>query len=310
MADNKKETVKETVETTGHQWDDDEGYPLKEYNNPLPRWWLYTFYATIVWSVIYWILYPAWPLVNDYTRGVLGWSQYSQLEEELAEAREMQKVWDDKLATLSLEQISNDNTLLQYAISGGKAVFGDNCAPCHGSGGVGSHAKGFPALVDDDWLFGGTLADIEESVQNGRTGTMPAHEEKYDGALNAQQVDVLTDYVLSLSGLGHDAQKAVAGKELFEGEAACVVCHGDSGKGSLKDVAFGDPIDRSVGAPDLTDAIWLYGGDRTTIRTSIAKGRTGKMPAWGEGFSGFGRKLDPLSIKEVTLYVHSLGGGR
>ncbi|MBF0622222.1 MAG: cytochrome-c oxidase, cbb3-type subunit III [Magnetococcales bacterium] len=298
------------VETTGHQWDDDEGYPLKEFNNPLPKWWLYTFYATIIWAIVYWVLYPAWPLPNGNTEGMLGWTQKKQLAEEIRVAKEAQKPFDNKLASLSLEEINKDNSLLQYAISGGKAIFGDNCAPCHGSGGVGSKAHGFPTLVDDDWIFGGTLADINETVQNGRTGAMPAHLESADGAFTQAQVNDLAEYVLSISNQSHDAVKAGRGDTLFHGEASCNACHGDNGRGSLKDTFDGERLDKATGAPNLTDAVWLYGGSRETITQTIARGRTGKMPAWGEGFEGFGRQLDPLSIKQVVLYVHSLGGGQ
>ncbi|MBF0589982.1 MAG: cytochrome-c oxidase, cbb3-type subunit III [Magnetococcales bacterium] len=302
MADEKK-----PVETTGHQWDDDEGYPLKEYNNPLPKWWLYTFYATIVWAVIYWVFFPAWPTLSGFTKGTLGWSQYKQLDEEIATAKAAQKPFDDQLAKMSLKEISQDPRLLQYAISGGKAVFGDNCAPCHGSGGIG--AKGFPTLVDDDWLYGGSLAAIHETIDSGRTGAMPAHLEAHDGSFNTAQVENLTDYVLSLSNQPHDAAQAFKGKALFNGEAGCNGCHGDLGNGSLKGTMEGEALEASVGAPNLTDGIWLYGGSRKAINQSIAKGRNGKMPAWGSGFEGFGRKLDPLSIKEVSLYVHTLSGG-
>ncbi len=298
---------KQPVETTGHQWDDDEGYPLKEYNNPLPKWWLYTFYATIIWAVIYWIFYPAWPLLDGFTKGRLGWSQYKQLEEETAAAKAAQKPFDDQLAKLSLKEISQDPRLLQYAISGGKAVFGDNCAPCHGSGGIG--AKGFPALVDDDWLYGNSLTAIHTTIDGGRSGMMPAHLDSADGAFSSDQVEDLTDYVLSLSKAQHDASRALRGKALFHGEAGCTGCHGDSAKGSFKDTVAGEAIDDGTGAPNLTDGIWLYGGSREAVRESIALGRNGKMPAWGSGFEGFGRQLDPLSIKEVALYVHSLSGG-
>ncbi|MBF0370791.1 MAG: cytochrome-c oxidase, cbb3-type subunit III [Magnetococcales bacterium] len=297
------------VETTGHQWDDDEGYPLKEYNNPLPSWWLYTFYATIVWSVIYWFLYPAWPLANDFTKGMLGWSQYKQLDEEMAAAKALQKPFDEKLAALSTAEIASDPKLLAYAISGGKATFGDNCAPCHGSGGIGAKVDGFPSLVDDDWLYGGTLEAIEETIQYGRAGNMPAHLDAADGAFSQAQVSDLTQYVLGLSGRAQDKDAAGRGEELYKGDAACYACHGDNGKGSLIDTADGEPLDPSMGAPNLSDGLWLYGGAPERIMETISYGRIGKMPAWGEGFEGFGRQLDPLTIKEVTLYVHSLGGG-
>ncbi|MBF0310591.1 MAG: cytochrome-c oxidase, cbb3-type subunit III [Magnetococcales bacterium] len=299
MADNKQ------VETTGHQWDDEEGFPLKEYNNPLPRWWLYSFYATIIWSVIYWILYPAWPLAQDYTKGLLGWSMHGQLQAELDQAEKLREPFLKQLAATPLDQVSKDPKLLQFARAGGKSIFGDNCAPCHRGGGEGG--PGFPALVDDDWLYGGKLETLVETITNGRQGQMPAHLDTAGGALKGNQVDDLTQFVLSLSNKATDKDAAKRGEELFKGEAGCQTCHGEHGKGSLKDTVAGAAIDHGIGAPNLTDGIWLYGGDAKTIRESIAKGRSGQMPAWGESAV---RKLDPVSIRQVALYVHTLGGGQ
>lgn len=298
------------VETTGHQWDEDEGYPLKEYNNPLPKWWLYSFYGTIVWAVIYWVLYPAWPLVTDYTHGILGWSMHRQLDEELAEARALQKPFNDRLEKMSLVEITRDPQMLQYAVAGGKSIFGDNCAPCHGSGGTGSKSGGFPVLVDDDWLMSGTIEGIADTITNGHVAMMPAHQKEYGGSFDAKQVDDLTQFVLSLSGQGSNKEAQARGGELFKGEAGCRNCHGDHGKGSAKDTLDGAPMEKSIGAPNLTDAIWLYGGDEATVRLSIAKGRSGRMPAWGPGTEGANHKLTPLAIKQVAVYVHSLGGGQ
>lgn len=302
------ENQENQVGTTGHQWDDEEGYPLKEWNNPLPKWWIYSFYATIVWAVIYWFIYPAWPVGNGFTKGSLEWSQYKQLDEEMAEAMKMKKPFLDKLAATPIDKIKEDPKLLAFAMSGGKAVFGDNCAPCHGSAGTGS--KGFPNLTDDSWLYGGSLADIQETLNNGRAGMMPAHLETAGGAFSQSQVNDLTEYVLTLSGQGGDPAASGRGKALFMGEAACATCHGEKGVGSLKGMAEGEEVDNSIGAPNLTDSLWLYGGDRATIMETIAKGRNGKMPAWGEGFEGFGKQLDPLAIKQVALYVQALGGGQ
>ncbi|MBF0124789.1 MAG: cytochrome-c oxidase, cbb3-type subunit III [Magnetococcales bacterium] len=294
------------VSTTGHQWDNDEGYPLQEYNNPLPKWWLYTFYATIVYAIVYWVLYPAWPLANGFTKGLLASSMYQELAQEEAAAKATRQPLEKQLADLSLEEIARNNNMLQFAMSSGKAVFGDNCAPCHGTGGVGAQAKGFPILVDDDWLYGGTLAAIQESITNGRNGQMPAHLQTAGGNLSVEQVNDLTQFVLSLSQRANDSVSAQRGRLLFSGEASCHSCHGDHGKGSLLDTVGGQPLDHGIGAPNLTDKIWLHGGDVETIRTSIAKGRSGQMPAWG----GPGGRLSPLDIKAVTLYVHTLGGGQ
>ncbi|MBF0294751.1 MAG: cytochrome-c oxidase, cbb3-type subunit III [Magnetococcales bacterium] len=303
MSDNQE------VSTTGHQWDDEEGYPLQEYNNPLPKWWLYSFYATIIWAVIYWILYPAWPIGNGFTKGVLGWSMHKELREEMDEANAKKKVVNEQLASMPLQEIAKKNDLLQYAISGGKAIFGDNCAPCHGQGGIGSKAGGFPNLTDDDWLYGGNLETIEATITQGRTGQMPAHLKAAGGAFDEAQVNDLTQYVLSFSGRSQDAAASKRGDALFHGEAGCNGCHGDQGNGSLKGTMAGQALP-PVGAPNLTDAIWLHGADPVSIRESIAKGRMGVMPAWGKGSKEVGRQLDPLAIKQVTLYVHSLGGGR
>lgn len=303
MADNHE------VETTGHQWDEDEGYPLQEYNNPLPTWWLYTFYATIIWAVIYWVLYPAWPIGDGFTKGVLGWSMHSEFKQEMDAAQMQKKPFDERMAKLSLKEIAQDNQLLQYAISGGKAIFGDNCAPCHGSGGIGSKAGGFPTLADDDWLYGGTLDTIFETISQGRNGQMPAHLASAGGSFSQEQVNDLTAYVISLSGKTADATAAQRGDALFHGDAGCFGCHGDQGNGSLKGTIGGDPAPASMGAPNLTDAIWLYGSDPQVIQESIAKGRSGVMPAWDQQ-KDVGKKLDPLALKQVTIYVHSLGGGQ
>lgn len=303
MADQNKQ-----VGTTGHQWDDDEGYPLKELNNPLPRWWLYTFYATIVWAVVYWVLYPAWPLPGGFTRGMLGWSSIGQLNEEMDQAKVARKEFDTKLQATSLDAINKDPKLLAYAMSGGKSVYGDNCAPCHGSSGTG--AVGFPSLRDDDWLYGGTLADINETLNNGRQAMMPAHLKSAGGAFEEAQVKDLVEYVSSLSGGQADAAAAKRGDALFHGDAACNACHGDTGKGAVLDSTAGAKIDKSIGAPNLTDAVWLYGGDKATLFKSIAQGRNGRMPAWGTGYQGLGKQLSELQVKQLVLYVHSLGGGK
>lgn len=303
MADN------QNVDTTGHQWDEDEGYPLQEFNNPLPKWWLYSFYATIVWSLIYWVLYPAWPMADGFTKGVLGWSMHQEFNQEMAQAQAQKKSVNERMERLSLQEIAKDNQLLQYAMSGGKAIFGDHCAPCHGSGGIGSKAGGFPALTDDDWLYGGTLDAIQETIQQGRNGQMPAHLKAAGGNFSAEQVGDLTQYVLSLSGRSKEAPAIGRGDALFHGEASCNGCHGDKGKGSLKGTVQGQPVP-PVGAPNLTDAIWLYGDSPQAIQDTIAKGRSGTMPAWGKEAKEVGRKLDPLAIKQATLYVHSLGGGQ
>ncbi|ABK44855.1 cytochrome c oxidase, cbb3-type, subunit III [Magnetococcus marinus MC-1] len=298
-----------SVSTTGHQWDDEEGYPLQELNNPLPTWWLYTFYFTIALSIVWWILYPAWPMSESATRGTLGWTMHTQLREELAAAKQGRAVYEEQIDSMSLNDIVKDSGLKAYAESAGKAIFGDNCRPCHGQAGQ-NNTPGFPVLNDDDWIYGGKLANISETINNGRGGIMPIHLESAGGSFSEAQVNSLVDYVMSLSGMDHDAAAAAKGKALYNGDASCYTCHGNDAKGSLKGKADGEEIDDSVGAPNLTDAIWLYGSSRDVIYKTIAYGRNGKMPAWGEGFQGFGKQLTPLDIKKLAIYVHGLGGGQ
>lgn len=276
--------------TTGHQWDG-----IKELNTPLPRWWVITFYATILWAIGYWIVYPAWPLLRSHTTGVINYSSRADVAAELAN---LDKIRGDKMAALGtapLADIEKDPALFALARASGKTAFGDNCAPCHGSGGAG--AKGFPNLNDDDWLWGGTLEQILQTIQYGaRSGHPKAHEGAMlafgkDGVLNRDQIVTVANYVRSLSGLptgkGYDAP---AGAKIFAEN--CTSCHGESGKGN-----------KELGAPDLTDKIWLYGSDQATLVETITNGRAGVMPAWVD-------RLNPSTIKALTVYVHSLGGGK
>ncbi len=276
--------------TTGHEWDG-----IKELNTPLPRWWVITFYLCIIWAFGYWIVYPAWPLVSGYTTGMLHYSSRANLAVELAN---LEKVRGDKMVALgaaSLADIEKDPALLALARARGKTVFGDNCAPCHGSGGAG--AKGYPNLNDDDWLWGGSLDQIMQTIRFGARST---HADTHpgqmlafgkDGVLKPDEIVTVANYVRSLSGLptrqGFDAAK---GKKIFAEN--CVACHGDDAKGN-----------QEMGAPNLTDKIWLYGSDEATLIETISNGRAGVMPAW-EG------RLDPATIKAMAVYVHSLGGGK
>jgi cytochrome c oxidase cbb3-type subunit 3 len=276
--------------TTGHEWDG-----IRELNTPLPRWWLWLFYATIVWSFGYWVVYPAWPTVTGYTAGVFGYSSREDVASELAT---LQKVRGEKaavLVTASLADIEKDPALLTFARAQGKAAFGDNCAPCHGVGATGS--KGYPNLNDDEWLWGGTLDNIYQTIEFGiRSGHPKTRESAMmgfgkDNILKREEIVTLANYVRSLAGLpvrpGSDLD---AGKKLFA--ANCIVCHGDDGKGK-----------QDLGAPDLTDRIWLFGSDEAAIVETIANGRASVMPAW----TG---RLDPATIKALAVYVHTLGGGK
>jgi cytochrome c oxidase cbb3-type subunit 3 len=276
--------------TTGHEWDG-----IKELNTPLPRWWILTFYATIVWAIGYWVVYPAWPLLWSHTTGVLHYSSRADVAVELANLEKIRGVKMVALGAAPLAEIEKDPALLALARARGKAAFGDNCAPCHGTGGAG--AKGYPNLNDDDWLWGGKLDQIEQTIQFGaRSGHAKTHEGAMlafgkDGILKSAEIVTVANYVRSLSGLptspGFDA---AAGRKLFAEN--CASCHGDAGKGNPE-----------LGAPNLTDKIWLYGSDEATLVETITNGRSGVMPAW------VGR-LDPATIKALAVYVHSLGGGQ
>ena len=290
MSVQKREIDKVTgVETTGHEWDG-----IKELNKPLPRWWLLTFYATIIWSIGYWIVYPAWPTMNGYTKGLFGYSQRTVLSEEISAARTAQAPFRDKLAATPLDKIKDDAELLRFAMAEGAAAFQANCAACHGRGAQGF--IGYPNLNDDEWLWGGTVAEIHKTISFGirseekdaRTSQMPRFG--LDKLLSDQQINEAAEYVLSLSNKQTDKAAAEQGAKLYADQ--CASCHGDNGKGK-----------QEQGAPDLTDAIWLYGGTKPAIVESIKTGRGGMMPAWAG-------RLDPVTVKSLAVYVHSLGGGK
>jgi len=276
--------------TTGHEWDG-----IKELDTPMPRWWLLTFYATIIWAIGYWIVYPAWPLISSHTTGLFNYSTRADVRVELANLEKIRGEKMVQLAATPLAEIEKDPALLALARARGKAAFGDNCAPCHGTGATG--AKGYPNLNDDDWIWGGKLEQIEQTIEFGaRSGHAKAHEGAMlafgkDGILKPAEIVTIANYVRSLSGLstspGYDA---AAGKKIFADN--CASCHGDNGKGN-----------QEMGAPNLTDQIWLYGSGEATLIETITIGRAGVMPAW----SG---RLDPATIKALAVYVHSLGGGQ
>lgn len=278
------------TETTGHEWDG-----IRELDTPLPKWWLYVLYVTIAWALVYVVLYPAIPWGGSHSNGLLGWNQRGEFAEKWAAAKAEQAVYQDKIAASPLAAIEADPQLLAYAMAGGRAAFADNCAPCHGGGGSGRKG-GFPTLADDDWLWGGTADQIQKTITYGirnandesRQSAMPAFGA--DGVLNRAQVNDVAEYVLSLSGGSQDRAAAARGEKIFADN--CVACHGAGGKGNLE-----------MGAPNLADGIWLYGGSKDQIVAQIWWPRMGVMPAW-EG------RLDPATIKMLTVYVHSLGGGQ
>ncbi len=278
------------TETTGHVWDGD----LKELNKPLPKWWLYVLYASIVWAIGYWIAFPAWPFLDGYTRGVIGYSQRNTVASDVAAAKDAQATYLAAIAERTPAEIEKDSDLMEFALRGGAAQFANNCAPCHGRGAQG--AKGYPNLNDDDWLWGGTLEEIEQTIRNGiRANHADTHESAMprfgiDQLLTTAQISDAATYVLSLSGTSGDTAAVERGKAIFEEQ--CAACHGPEGKGTPE-----------MGAPNLTDGIWLYGGTKADIEETIRTGRGGVMPAW-DG------KLDPVTIKMLAIYVHTLGGGK
>lgn len=275
--------------TTGHEWDG-----IREYDKPMPRWWLWTFYACIIWGVGYVIAYPAWPMINSATAGVLGWSSRALVVEDIAAVEEANAPINAKLESVELASIPGDAELNQYAVSAGAAVFKTWCAQCHGSGAAG--AVGYPNLLDDDWLWGGAMEEIHYTISHGirneddddaHYSEMPAFGR--DELLEEEQISQVVNYVMSLSGEPQDASKVEAGAVVYEEN--CAACHMEGGVG-----------DRSQGAPNLADAIWLYGGDYDTLTETVYNSRFGVMPPWTT-------RLSEAQIRAVTAYVHQLGGG-
>ncbi|MBV1896493.1 MAG: cytochrome-c oxidase, cbb3-type subunit III [Rhodobacteraceae bacterium] len=274
-------------ETTGHVWDG-----IEEFNNPLPRWWLWTLYACIAWALAYTVAYPAWPMIKGATTGVLGWSTRGEVAEEIAAVNEGNAAINARLDSIELSTIATDPELNTYAVSAGNAVFLTWCAQCHGSGAAG--AVGYPNLLDDAWLWGGDIDTIYTTVAHGirneedddaRYSEMPAFGE----ILEPGEITEVVNYVMSLSGDAPEPSLVSNGATVYEDN--CSSCHGETGKG-----------DRDLGAPDLTDALWLYGGDFDTMMHTVTFSRFGVMPAW------LGR-LTEAEVRAVTVYVHQLGGG-
>jgi cytochrome c oxidase cbb3-type subunit 3 len=282
-------------DTTGHVWDG-----IKEFNNPLPRWWLWTFYATCAWGLIYTVLYPAWPLLSDSTAGVLGYSTRAEVAADIASFEEMNAPVRAQIEAVELAAINADENpdLYNYAIQGGAAIFRTWCAQCHGSGAAG--ATGYPNLLDDDWLWGGSIDEIHYTISHGirneddfdaRYSEMTA----FDEILTDDEIGSVVQYVRNLSGQDHDATLAAAGEQVFLDN--CASCHMDDGTG-----------DRFLGAPNLTDAIWLYGGDEASLEATVRYARFGVMPPWSADATEAGR-LSEAEVRSVAVYVHSLGGG-
>ena len=279
-----KDSVSGT-ETTGHEWDG-----IKELNTPLPRWWIIVFYVTIASSLLYYVVYPTFP----GWEGIWEWTARKAIVEELEAVRADRAEWLDKIAATPVADIPKDSALMEFAVAGGRAAFADNCAPCHGSGASGG--KGFPNLQDDVWLWGGTVDEIATTIAHGvrwpqdddtRISQMPRFG--VDELLTDAQINDVAEYVLSLSG--GETDKAAAGRGAAVFAENCAACHGPSGEGN-----------KEFGAPRLNDAIWLYGGDKETILQTVTAARAGVMPAWGA-------RLDETRVKQLAVYVHSLGGG-
>lgn len=287
MSENKKEIDELSgVETTGHEWDG-----LKELNNPLPRWWVWVWVVTILWSLWYFVVYPSWPVPGGATEGTSGYTQYKELAASQEEIAMRQAAYLEKFEGASFDQIMNDPELYAFAMAGGNAAFKDNCATCHGTGASGS--KGYPNLNDDDWIWGGKIEDIYQTLQYGvradnwdtRMSEMPAFGR--DGILEKDDINAVVDYVMGLSE--GTSKMTDAGYTVFQDN--CAACHGEDAKGL-----------REFGAPNLTDHIWLYGGEREDVYETVMNSRAGMMPAWHE-------RLPDNTIRQISVYVHELGGG-
>jgi cytochrome c oxidase cbb3-type subunit 3 len=274
--------------TTGHEWDG-----LKELNTPLPKWWLYTFYACIAFALVWVVLYPALPITG--ATGLLGWTARGALPAQQAAERARIEPMLARLRAATPEQIAADPELRAFALAGGRIAFANNCAGCHGAGGQGA-IGGFPSLADDDWIYGGSFEAIQHTIRHGvranesdeqRGIAMPAFQAT--GMLNAAQVSDTAEFVLSLTGRSTDPAAVTRGEALYAEN--CASCHNERGEGN-----------RDLGAPRLNDRIWLYGGDKASVMRSIGYSRAGVMPAW-QG------RLDPAMINMLTVYVHALGGG-
>ncbi len=272
------------VETTGHEWDG-----IRELDNPLPRWWLWSFIACIGIAIIGWVLFPAWPGIHGYTPGILHLSDRANVERELGKLQSVRGEEGKRLTNASLEEIERDPQLQAYAFAVGQSVFGDNCATCHGTGGTGG--KGYANLKDDVWLWGGSPEQIQATITHGvRSGDPAAHISQMpafgrDGLLAPEQVGDLTEYVVWLSH--RPADQAAVGRAAPIFAAQCSSCHGPAGQGN-----------QAFGAPNLTDADWLYGAERDAIHGQIQNGRGGVMPAWGGRFS-------PETIKALAVFIHA-----
>jgi cytochrome c oxidase cbb3-type subunit 3 len=279
----KKENLNEP-KTTGHEWDG-----IKEYDNPDPLWLRLAFYAALFFALGYWLAYPSWP--SQYNQGIFNWSEYSELAESLQEVKQRRAAYLNEFNKANFQEILSNKELFKFATIGGRAAFLNNCAVCHGSGAQGN--IGYPNLTTGAWLWGGKLEDIYQTIKFGiRSGHEETRDSQMaafgqDGLLAKDEIELLTDFVMGLHQGKNNSPKA---NELYQKN--CASCHGDKGQGNFE-----------FGAPALNDAIWLYGSDRETIYNVIYYGRQGVMPYWVG-------KLDDSTIRQLAIYVHSLGGGQ
>ena len=257
--------------TMGHVWDGD----LEEYNNPMPKWWSWMFVITVIFAFVYLALYPG---LGNF-KGMLGWTSVGQHKAEVEKMDATVKPLFDKFMAMDMKAVAADKQAMEM----GKRLYLTYCMQCHGADARG--AKGFPNLTDADWQYGGEPEQIKETIANGRMGVMPPHEQ-----LGGDTIKDLANYVRSLSGLPNDATRTATGKEAF-GSAGCAGCHGMDAKGMY-----------AVGAPNLTDKVWLYGSSEATISETIAKGRQNQMPAWKEF-------LGDAKVHLLSAYVLSLSQG-
>ena len=275
------------TETTGHEWDG-----IKELNTPLPRWWLWTFYACIVFALGYTVAFPAWPMFSSATTGVLGYSSRANLDADLAAAKSAQGGMLNRVAETPVADILADPDLSRFATAGGKSLFKVYCSQCHGTGAAG--AEGYPNLNDDEWLWGGTIDEIEVTIAHGSRSPvdpdthfnmMPSFG---GGVLSPEQIDAVAGQVASLSGM-NGGIASPEGEQVFAEN--CASCHGESGEGLAE-----------LGGPSLNDQVWLYQGTLDALKAQIIAPRHGVMPAWGQ-------RLGDVAVKELAIYVHGLGGG-
>ena len=300
-----KDKTQKTVQTTGHAWDGD----LQEFNNPLPTWWLWAFYATVVFAIIYWVLYPTLPIGKTYTKGAFNaityttedgktatthWNTRALFEKEMQEAREAQAQYVEQLSQASYQEIKADPEKSAFAFSMAKVLFADNCAACHQTGGDGVMGK-YPNLIDDAWLWGGSFQKIEQTIRQGRNGNMPGFKKQ----LSEAQVENVASYVLSLSGHDVDQASAAKGKQVFS--ANCAVCHGQDARGM-----------NAMGSANLTDSIWTIAdvpgagnieAKKSAVMQLVKNGKSRQMPAWKD-------RISDTEIKILTLFVHEMGGGK